>query len=196
MSCASAAVKRLPWQWSCVEKLSPDGGVEHGEVIMNEQTSETASEQAASFQKIWMETMSKTMQSAFTFTPNSPPPEIMREIRSGIFQALAESWEKFLRSPEFLQSTKQWMEQAVTFRKASNVFLGKVRHEMQAPSTEDVDTIMLAVRHIEKRVLDRIDELSEQLNASNHGRPRSKKPARATKAGTRAAHRTPRKSSP
>ncbi len=163
---------------------------------MNEQTSENASEQAASFQKIWMETMSKTMQSAFTFTPNSPPPEIVREIRSGIFQALAESWEKFLRSPEFLQSTRQWMEQAVTFRKASNGFLGKVRHEMQAPSTEDVDTIMLTVRHIEKRLLDRIDELSEQLNAANHSPARRKKPASATRTKTKAARRTSRKSSP
>lgn len=154
---------------------------------MSEQTNQTTSEQAASFQKIWMETMSKTMQAAFTFTPNSPPPEILREIRSSIFQALAESWEKFLRSPEFLQGMKQWMEQAMTFRKASNVFLGKVRHEMQAPSTEDVDTIMLAVRHIEKRLLDRVDQLSEQITASNGSRMQKKNSAHA---GTRRARAT------
>jgi hypothetical protein len=146
---------------------------------MNEQTNEAANEEAANFQKIWMETMSKTMQAAFTFTPGAPAPEVLRQIRSGIFQALADSWEKFMRSPEFLESMKQWMEQAVTFRKTTNDFLGKVRHEAQAPSCDDVDTIMLAVRHMEKRLLDRIEQLSAQVNGSKPAR--TKGPTRSMK---------------
>jgi hypothetical protein len=119
------------------------------------------------------------MQAAFTFTPNSPPPEVLRQIRNGIFFALAESWEQFMRSPEFLDTMKQLMEQAVTFRKATNDFLGKTRHQMQAPSSEDINTIMLAVRHMEKRLLDRMEQLSLQVNSSNA------RTARANRSGAR-----------
>jgi hypothetical protein len=127
-------------------------------------------EQAAAFQKIWAESISKVMQTAFTITPNSPPPEIMREMRSGIFRALAQSWEEFMRSPQFLEGMKQWMESAINFRKMTNDFMAKVRNELEAPSRDDIDTIMLSVRHMEKRLLDRIEQLSNQVNHLNGGR--------------------------
>src|SRR5258707_3768896 len=124
---------------------------------------EKTAEQAAAFQKIWMDSMSKIMQTAFTFGNNSPPPDVLKQIRAGIFQALAQSWEEFMRSPQFLESMKQWMDNAINFRKMSNDFMAKVRNEMQAPSREDIDTVMLSVRHMEKRLLDRVEELSSQL---------------------------------
>jgi hypothetical protein len=157
---------------------------------MNEPNNDTTQEQAAGFQRIWMDTMSKTMQAAFTFTPNSPPPDVMRQIRKGIFAALAESWEQFMRSPEFLDTTRQTMEQAVAFRKMTNDMLGKVRHQMQAPASEDINTIMLAVRHMEKRLLDRIEQLSLQVN-SGTARPAGKSRARKT---ARTAHASTTKS--
>jgi hypothetical protein len=125
---------------------------------------EKTTEQAAAFQKIWVDSVSKMMQAAFTITPNSPPPEVLRQIRSGIFQALADSWDEFMRSPQFLEGMKQWMETAINFRKISNDFMSKVRNEMQAPSRDDVDTLMVNIHHIEKRLLDRIDELSAQVS--------------------------------
>lgn len=132
---------------------------------MNNNDSEKSAQEAAAFQKIWMETMSKMLQASFTFSPNSPPPEVLRQIRSGIFQALAESWDEFMRSPQFLEGMRQWMENAIAFRKVSNDFMARVRNETQAPSRGDMDSIMLAVRHMEKRLLDRVDELSAQLAA-------------------------------
>ncbi len=128
------------------------------------ETSEHTAEQAAAFQKIWLESMSKLMQTVFTFGPNSAPPEVLREIRNGIFQALAKSWEEYMRSPQFLEGMKQWMDQAVAFRKMSNDFMANVRNELQSTSREDVDTIMLTVRHMENRLLDRIEGLAAQVN--------------------------------
>jgi hypothetical protein len=148
---------------------------------MNENFEKTVGE-AAAFQKIWMETMSKMMQAAFTFTPNSPPPEVIRQIRGGIFQALAQSWEEFIRSPQFLEGMKQWMDNAIAFRKMTNDFMGKVRNEMQSPSRADIDTVMLTVRHMEKRLLDRMEELSSQVNELNER-------ARNARGGRRAAPR-------
>lgn len=124
---------------------------------------EKTAEQAAAFQKIWLESASKMIQAGFAVGPNSAPPEVLRQLRSGIFQALAESWEEFLRSPQFLESMKQWMETAVAFRKLTSELLAKARNEMQAPSRDDVDTIMLNIRHIEKRLLDRIEDLATQV---------------------------------
>ncbi len=122
-------------------------------------------EQAAAFQKLWAETATKIMQAAFTVTPNSPPPEVMRHIRGGIFQALAASWDEFMRSPQFLEGMRQWLENAISFRKISNDFLAKARNELQAPSRDDMDTIMLTVRHMEKRLLDRLDEIAQRMNS-------------------------------
>jgi hypothetical protein len=129
---------------------------------------EKTAEQAAAFQKIWMESMSKIMQTAFTFGSDSPPPDVLKQIRGGIFQALAQSWEEFMRSPQFTESMKQWMDAAINFRKMSNDFMAKVRNEMQAPSRDDIDTVMLTVRHMEKRLLDRIDDLANQISALNN----------------------------
>src|SRR5262245_36095193 len=143
---------------------------------------EKTAEQAAAFQKMWMDSTSKILQAAFTITPNSPPPEVLRQIRSGIFQALASSWDEFMRSPQFLEGMKQWMEPAINFRKLSNDFMSKVRNELQAPSRDDVDTIMVNIHHIEKRMLDRLDELSEQVRQLN-GRL-NQQAARRAAAGT------------
>jgi hypothetical protein len=120
---------------------------------------EKGAEQFQAFQKLWMESMSKLMQTTFTPEAGSPSPEILKQIRAGIFQALAQSWEEFMRTPQFTESMKQWMDNAINFRKMTNDFMGKVRNEMQAASRDDIDQVILSVRHMEKRLLDRIDQL-------------------------------------
>jgi hypothetical protein len=162
---------------------------------MNDDAQHTA-EQAAAFQKIWVDSISKTMQTLFTCNPETVPPEIARQIRSSIFQALAKSWDEFMRSPQFLEGMKQWMDQAVSFRKMSNDFMATVRNEMQAPSRDDIDTIMLTVRHMEKRILDRVEELSievAELSQRLDSRPANGKPGHKPGAA-RPPGRKPRKS--
>src|SRR5258708_8711807 len=108
---------------------------------------EKAAQEAAAFQKLCMETMSNAMQAAFKFTPDSAPPEVLRQIRSGIFRALADSWDEFMRSPQFLEGMRQWMENAIAFRKMTNEFMGPPPHNIQAPSPTDIDTDPLALLH-------------------------------------------------
>ena len=138
---------------------------------MNDKTNETKAgdpaEQWSAFQKIWTDTFTRMMQAGMTFSPESTPPEFMRQFRSGIFQALAQSWEEFLRSPQFLEGMKQWMDNAIAFRKMSNDFLTKVRHDGQATAREDIDALLLAVRHLETRVLDRVDDLAHKVDTLN-----------------------------
>lgn len=130
---------------------------------MNDQ-SQNFTEQGAAFQKIWLESMSRLMQAAFTFSPNAAPPELMREIRNGILKALGETWNEFLRSPQFQESMKQFMDNAVAFRKFTNEYMSKVHKEMQTPSRDDIDALQLNVRHLETRLLSRLEELAKQVD--------------------------------
>jgi hypothetical protein len=135
---------------------------------------EKTMEQIGAFQKMWMESMSKVIQAAFTTGPDpgTPPPEILKQIRSGIFQALAQSWEEYMRTPQFTETMKQWMDNAIHFRKMTNDFMAKVRNEMQAGSRDDIDHVLLSVRHMEKRLLDRIDQLAKEVAAVNGESPK------------------------
>src|SRR5580765_2685355 len=129
---------------------------------MSENT-EQLSEQMSKFQKIWMETFTGMAQNAFTFSPDSAPPEILRQMRSGIFQALAKSWDEYLRSPEFGEAMKRWMDSAVYYRKMTNDLLTRTHHETQNVAHQDIDAMLVAVRHLEKRLLDRIEEMEERI---------------------------------
>ena len=153
---------------------------------MAEDSFAKSAEQLAAFQKIWMESLSKMMQAGFSFGPNAPPPELLKQMRSGIFEALAKTWEDYMRSPQFLEGMKQWMDGAIAFRKMTNDFMAKVRNEMQSPSRDDIDHVMIAVRHMEKRLLDRIEELAVRVNDLNLllANGQAKRPATRAKAKT------------
>ena len=130
---------------------------------------ESKTEAATDFLKGWAESFSRILQSASNFTPDNLPPEILRQIRAGIFQALAKSWEEFLRSPQFLESMKQMMDNAVAFRQMSGDFFTTIRRETQGVNREDVDKILLAVHELETRLNRRVDELA---NRAGPGRKR------------------------
>jgi hypothetical protein len=96
-----------------------------------------------------------------------------------------------MRSSQFTESMKQWMDNAINFRKMSNDFMAKVRNEMQAPSRDDTDTVMLTVRHMEKRLLDRIDDLANQVAAlSNRGNGQAAKSSAEATSPRRKAQKT------
>ncbi|MDB6124962.1 MAG: hypothetical protein JWQ71_3955 [Pedosphaera sp.] len=120
-------------------------------------------EQAGAFQKIWMETFTKMAQAGFSFSPDSTPPEFLRQMRSGVFNALSQSWEEYMRTPQFRESMKTMMDNAIAFRKMSSDFFTQGHHSVQGTAREDIDNLMLTIRHLETRVLDRVEALSERL---------------------------------
>jgi len=151
---------------------------------MSESTENNTFEQAAAFQKIWLETFNKMAQAGFSFSPEAAPPDVLRQMRSGIFQALAKSWEEFMRSPQFLDSMKAMMENAIAFRKMSNDLLTQARHSIQGPARSDIDDLMQAIHHLETRILDRVEDISSRLdalerksNGQNNGAAKRARPA-------------------
>ena len=136
--------------------------------------------------------MTRMSQTLCSLGPESIPQEIARQLRGGMFQAFAQYWDTFLRSPQFLESAKQCMDNAVAVRKMGSDLLTNFHNEMQAASRDDIDSVMLTVRHMEQRLLDRIDKmaqqvdrLEEQLAGSNGNgfahRSKRSKPPRAAK---------------
>lgn len=146
-------------------------------------------EQVAAFQKIWMETVSKLLQTATNLPPDSAPPDVLRQMRGGVFQGLAKSWDEFLRSPQFLEGMKQWIDTTILVRRMSNDLLTRSRHEMQATAREDTDSVMLAMRHLESRLLDRMEQLEAKVSGSSPrpagARANGSRPARAARTAAR-----------
>lgn len=153
---------------------------------------DTPWEQAAAFQKIWSDTFSKMTQGAFLFSPDSAPPEFIRQMRSSMFQALGQTWEEFMRSPEFLSSMKQTMDSAIAFKKMTNEFLAKAHDEMQGTSKDDVRALLAAVGRMEANVHARLDRLEERLDEMVP-KGASSKPKAAKKTTARSQKVTPNK---
>jgi len=132
---------------------------------MNEQN--PAECPSAAFLKLWAESFAKLGQAAFSFSPESVPPELLRQVRAGKFQALAHSWEEFLRSPQFMEATKQMIDNAVALRKLSSDFLTKARHELGGVAQEDFDGLVAAVHHAETKITSRLDGMTNQITETN-----------------------------
>ena len=115
------------------------------------------------FTRMWSDFATQMMKSGMTFSPNQTPPQQARDMRSAMFSSWSEYCEQFMRSDEFLGSMKQSMASSVQFRKQLNDFLGQTQHEFQGASRQDVDQIMSSLRRTERRTVDAMERLSDQL---------------------------------
>jgi len=75
-------------------------------------------------------------------------------------QALSQSWEEFLRSPQFLEGMKQMMEQAVAFRQFSTEILTKTRHATEGVAHEDIESLRAALGQMETRLARQMETLA------------------------------------
>lgn len=147
---------------------------------------ERTADQFNAFQKIWTETFAKLMQSAVLPGQQFVAPEMARQMRGTVFNALGQSWDQFMRSPQFTEAMKQGMDQAINFRKMSNDFMSKVWSELQAPTRDDVEAVAFAVRGIEKRLASLADQVAEIKSAVAAGNtPSASPPAPAARNGGR-----------
>jgi hypothetical protein len=125
-------------------------------------------DQAELLSTLWLDMASKILSASLASTANGEAanaPENARKIRSAMFQALSQHAEKTMRSPEFLQAMKQSMDAAIESRKQMDGLLTRARHETQGTARQDIDALLSSIQHLEKRLLDRIDQLSVRLDA-------------------------------
>ncbi len=123
---------------------------------------------ADTFTRMWLDFATKVMGAGMAFSPEAMPPEAARQTRSAMLNAWAEYCDEFMRSPEFLDMLRQSLSTAMQARKQFNDFLGQVQHEFQGTSRQDVDQLMLSIRHLEHRLVDAVERISGQMEEIRH----------------------------
>jgi hypothetical protein len=124
-----------------------------------------AFQQAAAFQKMWTDSFTQMGEVWGRFSPGKPPPDAIREVRSEMLKVLTETWDQFMRTPQFMEYMKNSMDGFLNLRQMAAEAMTRNHHEMQSPAREDIDGVLLAIRHMERRLLDRIEDVENGVNA-------------------------------
>ena len=114
--------------------------------------------------QFWADMMAK-MSAAGAQAQAASQEEMGKQMRQAFFDAWAKACEEFLRSDLFLDGMKKGMEGALAFKQQMDEMVRKAMGESPLPSREDTESIIQAVRRMEERVLDRLEDLSERVEA-------------------------------
>ena len=131
-------------------------------------------EQAQQLANLWLNFATQMASAGFGVKPGTTPPDAAASVRRNVFDSLSKSTEEFLRSGPFLAMMKQSMEASITWRKQFNDLLTTAHHRTQGVARQDVDSMLLAVRHFEHRTLDRLEQISDRLDAIEHANDTAK----------------------
>jgi len=126
---------------------------------------ESPFDQAQRWTSVWINYANKMSQAGMMFDPAKAPPEVARQMRSMTFSSMSQYAEQFMRSPEFLTAMKQSLDTAIAFRKQMNDFLTTMQHNVQGVARQDVDSLMVTMRHVESRALDSMAAITQKLDA-------------------------------
>jgi hypothetical protein len=126
--------------------------------------------------RVWTEMATKMMSTGMSLGPENAPPEVSKQMRGLMFQAMAQQAEQYMRSPQFVEMMKQSMDAAITVKKQLNDFLTQAHHAGQGVARQDVDAVLRSLHHLETRVLDnmegicdRLDKITQRLEALEGG---------------------------
>ena len=67
-------------------------------------------DQAAAFQKLWMDSLANMTSVWSQFSPSSPPTDEMRKMRGGMLKVLAETWDEYMRTPQRIAKQENAIE--------------------------------------------------------------------------------------
>lgn len=111
--------------------------------------------------KFW----SDVMASMGAGTMPKPPSQedILKQMRRAFFDAWAAKCEDFMQSDAFLGMMKQSMESTLAFREKTNEFLKSSLGSAQMPSRDDTDSILITLRSLQEKMLDKLDGLSDRV---------------------------------
>jgi hypothetical protein len=121
-------------------------------------------QQAQQMGQLWMEMCAKMGSMMTAAQPGSPPPEAARQVRAAAFKNMTEQAEQFMRSEQFLQGMKLYLDRTLESQKQYQAFMTNLRHATEGVAAQDVQAVMVLMRQMESRVLDRLEEVTNQLN--------------------------------
>jgi hypothetical protein len=120
-------------------------------------------DQVAAFQKLWTDSFANMASVWSQFSPGSPPSDEMRKMRGGMLQVLAESWHEYMRTPQFMEMLKASLNGALDLKRLARDGMNRVHEQFENPGKQDIDDVLLAIRHVERRLLDRLEGLDDRV---------------------------------
>jgi hypothetical protein len=120
-------------------------------------------DQVAAFQKLWTDSFANMTDVWSQFSPGSPPSDEIRKMRGGMLKVLAETWDEYMRTPQFMEMMKASMNGALDLKRMARDGMNRVHEQFETPSKEDIDGVLLAIRHVEGRLLDRLEGLDDRV---------------------------------
>jgi len=120
-------------------------------------------DQVAVFQKLWMDSFTEMAGVWSQFSAGSPPVDEMRKMRGGMLKVLAETWDEYMRTPQFLEMMKASLNGALDLKRMAREGMNRVHEQFENPSKQDIDDVLLAVRHVERRLLERLEGLDDRV---------------------------------
>ena len=130
---------------------------------MNDDYMNKGFDQVAAFQKLWTDSFANMASVSSQFSPSSPPSDEMRKMRGGMLKVLAETWDEYMRTPQFMEMMKASLNGALDLKRMARDEMNRVHEQFENPSKEDIDGVLLAIRHVERRLLDRLEGLDDRV---------------------------------
>ena len=151
---------------------------------MSDETKATA-DGLGDMMRLWFEMASRATEATQAWAGAAASPEAFRQGRTDLFKAWGDSWERFLRSAQFLEAQKRYMTGSVELRQQIQEQLGRFQHELQLATSQDIDQLMSTVRRVGHEVREqgelltarlnglsaRVDALAARLAARENGKP-------------------------
>ena len=119
--------------------------------------------QPQQFFEMWADLATKMATAGMSIAPDTPPPQAARQIRAAVFEAMSQTADQFMRSPQFLELARSSLDANLQIREQFNEFLTKLRHEFQGVARQDVESVLAGVHQMERRVIDRLDQIEKRL---------------------------------
>ena len=120
-------------------------------------------DQTAALQKLWTDSFANMASVWSQFSPGSPPADEIRKMRGGMLKVLAETWDEYMRTPQFMEMMKASLNGTLDLKRMARDAINRVHEQFENPSKEDIDGVLLAIRHVERRLLDRLEGLDDRV---------------------------------
>jgi hypothetical protein len=120
-------------------------------------------DQVVAFQKLWLDSFANMASIWSEFSPNSPPLDELRKMRGGMLKVLADTWEEYMRTPQFMQLMNASLNGALDLKRMARDGLNRVHDQLENTTKQDIDGVLMAVRHVERRILDRLEGIEERV---------------------------------
>ena len=65
--------------------------------------------------------------------------------------------------PQFMEMMKASLNGALDLKRLASDGMNRVHEQFKTPSKEDIDEVLLAIRHVERRILDRLEGLDDRV---------------------------------